>query len=131
MQIKVQSHNQREYIYQEDSLLGNGHAYLLNSLMTLISKFVTSIQSDDNSQKLRLLDLGYGNGALSHFLAQQGFDVVGIEESSSGIELATKSFPDFILSKETFMISLIKNLKIVLTLFSLLKSLNTCSIREN
>ncbi|WP_339381925.1 class I SAM-dependent methyltransferase [Calothrix sp. FACHB-1219] len=31
-----------------------------------------------NQQKLRILDIGCGNGSLSNFIAQHGYEVVGI-----------------------------------------------------
>jgi 2-polyprenyl-3-methyl-5-hydroxy-6-metoxy-1,4-benzoquinol methylase len=38
------------------------------------------------------LDLGCGNGSFSNFLADRGFEVVGIEESLSEIELAQQTY---------------------------------------
>ena len=38
--------------------------------------------------------MGCGNGSLSNFLTQKGYDVVGVEESKSGIEIAIKNFPN-------------------------------------
>jgi len=52
-----------------------------------------SQQTLPSSQKLRVLDLGCGNGSLSNFIAQQGHEVVGVEESESGIKSARLSFP--------------------------------------
>jgi 2-polyprenyl-3-methyl-5-hydroxy-6-metoxy-1,4-benzoquinol methylase len=43
---------------------------------------------------LRLLDLGCGNGSLSHLLASKGYAVVGIDDSCTGIQVAQISFPD-------------------------------------
>lgn len=36
----------------------------------------------------RILDLGYGNGALSHYLQGHGFSVVGCDADQGGIEMA-------------------------------------------
>jgi 2-polyprenyl-3-methyl-5-hydroxy-6-metoxy-1,4-benzoquinol methylase len=44
--------------------------------------------------KLRVLDLGCGNGSLSHLIAQQGYEVVGVEDSEQGVAIARRSFPD-------------------------------------
>jgi 2-polyprenyl-3-methyl-5-hydroxy-6-metoxy-1,4-benzoquinol methylase len=44
-------------------------------------------------EKLRVLDLGCGNGSLSNVIAQKGYEVVGVEESRQGIEIASSNFP--------------------------------------
>ncbi|WP_267876422.1 class I SAM-dependent methyltransferase [Moorena producens] len=44
--------------------------------------------------KLRVLDIGCGNGSLSNLIAQQGYEVVGMEESPSGAEIASQNFPN-------------------------------------
>lgn len=45
-------------------------------------------------QKLRVLDLGCGNGSLSNLIAQQGYEVVGVEESELGFKFARLNFPE-------------------------------------
>jgi 2-polyprenyl-3-methyl-5-hydroxy-6-metoxy-1,4-benzoquinol methylase len=40
-----------------------------------------------------VLDLGCGNGSLSHELSKLGFDVYGIDRSDSGIQIAREAFP--------------------------------------
>ncbi|NEP53789.1 MAG: class I SAM-dependent methyltransferase, partial [Moorea sp. SIO3C2] len=47
-----------------------------------------------NQQKPRILDIGCGNGSLTNFIAQKGYDIIGVEESESGIKLASHNFPD-------------------------------------
>lgn len=42
----------------------------------------------------RVLDLGCGNGAFTHWLQQAGFQVEGLDGSRSGVELARKAYPD-------------------------------------
>jgi 2-polyprenyl-3-methyl-5-hydroxy-6-metoxy-1,4-benzoquinol methylase len=80
--------NQYEYSYT-DSSSEHHHNYLLPLLLELIShKAITQ------PQKLRVLDLGCGNGSLSHQIAKQGYDVVGVEDSSSGVLFASKNFPE-------------------------------------
>ncbi len=44
--------------------------------------------------KPRILDLGCGNGSLSNLIAQQGYEVVGVEDSEQGVAIARQSFPD-------------------------------------
>jgi SAM-dependent methyltransferase len=54
------------------------HTYLLPPLLALIAP----------PKQTRLLDLGCGNGSLSQQLALLGYEVVGIENSASGIQAA-------------------------------------------
>ena len=65
------------------------HAYLITPLLELLSQGTLPSQ-----QKPRILDLGCGNGSLSHLIAQQGYEVVGVEESESGFKIASFNFPD-------------------------------------
>jgi 2-polyprenyl-3-methyl-5-hydroxy-6-metoxy-1,4-benzoquinol methylase len=80
----------REYSYvYVDSDSSHHHAYLMPSLLEMLSEIGPS-----NQQKLRVLDLGCGNGSLSHLIAQQGYEVVGVEDSQQGVAIARQSFPD-------------------------------------
>jgi 2-polyprenyl-3-methyl-5-hydroxy-6-metoxy-1,4-benzoquinol methylase len=65
----------------------HAHGYLLPSLLALLPK-------PKGQEKLRILDIGCGNGSLAHALAQQGYDVVGMEESPSGVQIAQRNFPN-------------------------------------
>lgn len=82
-----------EYSYQ-NSEHGHHHAYLLNPLLRLLSQ----VSSLPNNQ-IRILDIGCGNGSMTSFLAQQGYQVVGIEASESGIKYAREKYDncEFIL----------------------------------
>lgn len=80
-----------EYSYK-NSNLGHHHAYLIKPLMEMINEAVYT--SPYNQQKHRILDIGCGNGSLTNFILQQGYEVVGIEESESGIKLASDNYPD-------------------------------------
>jgi len=77
-----------EYSYSSSNP-GHHHAYLISPLLEIISKQILPSQ-----QRLRVLDLGCGNGSLSNLIAQQGHEVVGAEESESGIKAARLSFPN-------------------------------------
>jgi 2-polyprenyl-3-methyl-5-hydroxy-6-metoxy-1,4-benzoquinol methylase len=80
--------SQYEYAYQ-DSTPVHHHAYLIEPLLELLSSIKPSSPS-----KPRILDLGCGNGSLSHLIAQQGYEVVGVEDSESGVNYARQTFPD-------------------------------------
>jgi 2-polyprenyl-3-methyl-5-hydroxy-6-metoxy-1,4-benzoquinol methylase len=80
--------SQYEYSYLDSNPVHH-HAYLMPPLLELLSQAKLSSQA-----KLRVLDLGCGNGSLSHLIAQQGYEVVGVEDSESGINFARQSFPD-------------------------------------
>ncbi|MBD2772378.1 class I SAM-dependent methyltransferase [Iningainema tapete] len=74
-----------EYQYQ-DSNLAHTDSYLTVPLLSMLSEKAKS--------GARVLDLGCGNGSLSNAIAQQGYEVVGVEESASGIAIARQKFPD-------------------------------------
>ncbi len=75
-----------EYSYQ-NSKPGHHHAYLLDPLLKLLS-----LASNSTPNQVRILDIGCGNGSLTFFLAQQGYQVVGLEASESGIRYARQKF---------------------------------------
>lgn len=77
---------QHEYSYTNSDALHH-HIYILPPLLELIS------QQNNPEKKLRVLDLGCGNGSLSNIIAQQGYEVVGVEDSTSGILFAHQNFP--------------------------------------
>lgn len=64
-------------------------AYLMPPLLKMLSTLTIS-----NQQKSRVLDIGCGNGSLSNLIAQQGYTVVGMDESKQGINIARQSFPN-------------------------------------
>ncbi len=82
------SFRQDDFLYT-DNHSAHHHAYLISPLLEMLFQKPLSSQ-----QKLRVLDLGCGNNSLSHLIAQQGYEVVGVEQSESGVALARQSFPD-------------------------------------
>jgi len=80
--------SQYEYSYLDSNPVHH-HDYLISPLLELLSQEKLSSQA-----KPRVLDLGCGNGSLSHLIAQQGYEVVGVEDSEQGVAIARRSFPD-------------------------------------
>jgi|ERR1017187_8360262 2-polyprenyl-3-methyl-5-hydroxy-6-metoxy-1,4-benzoquinol methylase len=72
-----------EYPYRS-SAAGCAQAYLLAP----VKKLVQSL-----GNKGPVLDLGCGNGSLSHELSKLGFEVYGVDRSDSGIQIAREAFP--------------------------------------
>jgi 2-polyprenyl-3-methyl-5-hydroxy-6-metoxy-1,4-benzoquinol methylase len=60
------------------------HAYLVSEIFALCPRL---------EKGTRVLDVGCGNGAMAGEFLQHGCDVVGIDLSRSGIEVARKKFP--------------------------------------
>jgi 2-polyprenyl-3-methyl-5-hydroxy-6-metoxy-1,4-benzoquinol methylase len=80
--------SQYEYSYVDSNPVHH-HDYLISPLLELLSQEKLPSQT-----KPRVLDLGCGNGSLSHLIAQQGYQVVGVEDSEQGVAIARRSFPD-------------------------------------
>jgi 2-polyprenyl-3-methyl-5-hydroxy-6-metoxy-1,4-benzoquinol methylase len=66
----------------------HSHSFYAPVLLSLFPK-----ATDQNGHALKVLDLGCGNGSLTNVIAQQGFDVTGVEESASGVAQASQAFP--------------------------------------
>lgn len=77
-----------EYRYDE-AFSGHHHNYLVPPLQKMLNG-----TSSTESIPLKLLDIGCGNGSLSNFFANLGYDVTGIEDSKSGVSLAKQNFPN-------------------------------------
>jgi len=65
---------------------------LRSKALSLIAPLV--LKSLPNHKRLRVLDLGCGQGYLCHLIAQQGNEAVGVDVSPSTIEKARTSFPE-------------------------------------
>ncbi len=77
-----------EYQYNS-SHLDHTYNYLSTQLLAMLPPPVNT--SDD---KICILDLGCGNGSFSNLLNDIGYNVVGIEQSESGIKIAKQNYPD-------------------------------------
>ncbi|OIP75276.1 MAG: SAM-dependent methyltransferase [Oscillatoriales cyanobacterium CG2_30_44_21] len=82
------SKEEHEYLYDK-ALPGHHHNYLVPPLQKMLSG--TSLTK---GVPLKILDIGCGNGSLSNFFASLGYEVIGIEDSKSGIALAKQNFPN-------------------------------------
>ncbi|MEA5526351.1 methyltransferase domain-containing protein [Nodularia spumigena] len=90
-----------QYSYR-DSQTSHHHDYIIPALMEMISETAAAVV--ENKQKPRILDIGCGNGSLSNLIAQHGYEVVGVEESVSGVQLTYLLFPTASLFKVAFII---------------------------
>lgn len=63
---------------------GHAHRYLYGPVLAILRS------ADVGS----LLDVGCGNGSIASALVGEGFDAVGVDVSSSGIEIARRRHPD-------------------------------------
>jgi ubiquinone biosynthesis O-methyltransferase len=70
-----------------DAQLNESHAYLLPILLE-------GLRANSLSPTSRVFDLGCGNGAVSNAVAQQGFQVVGVDGSTEGIQFARSRYPE-------------------------------------
>jgi 2-polyprenyl-3-methyl-5-hydroxy-6-metoxy-1,4-benzoquinol methylase len=78
-----------EYQYSSNRL-DHTYTYLTDPLL----KILLDCQTNNGTNKLRILDLGCGNGSFSNTLKNIGYDVVGIEASTSGVEIAKQYYPE-------------------------------------
>ncbi|MDR4463470.1 MAG: class I SAM-dependent methyltransferase [Nitrospira sp.] len=74
------------YTY-EDGELNDSHAYLVPSLLNILSAI--SLPLHDR----RVFELGCGNGAVAAMLAEQGYETIGVEVSTQGLEQARRRYP--------------------------------------
>lgn len=72
-----------EYSYR-DNKLNFSHEYLLPTVQAVLKK----------SKPKQVIDLGCGNGSVANVLQTQGYEVIGIDASESGIAQARSSYPN-------------------------------------
>ena len=63
----------------------DAHKWVLPRLLNLLPK---------NQPDLRVLDIGCGNGFMASRIAEKGFEVIGIDTSKDGIDIAKKAYPN-------------------------------------
>jgi 2-polyprenyl-6-hydroxyphenyl methylase/3-demethylubiquinone-9 3-methyltransferase len=75
--------------YQYSSAgLGHAHAYLLPTVERILNGHF-----EETGTSRRLFDLGCGNGSVAAHLAAKGYEVVGVDTSTEGVEQANRAFP--------------------------------------
>jgi 2-polyprenyl-6-hydroxyphenyl methylase/3-demethylubiquinone-9 3-methyltransferase len=65
------------------------HGYLLPALL----REMATMRPNGAAQKPRVFELGCGNGSVANALAEQGWDVTGVDPSSEGIAQANARWP--------------------------------------
>lgn len=82
-----------EYSYQSSQEFHH-HGYLKKPILELLNEMFVSSHPNTNNEKIRVLDLGCGNGSFSNIIAQAGYDVTGSDDSQSGIKFAQEAYPN-------------------------------------
>lgn len=110
--MKHSSQRLQDYRWQ-DSSCTCAHNYLLPRLEEILEEHAPP------SEEERVLDLGCGNGAVTKWLANQGYEVVGVDPLSEGIAQARKAYPEL----DFYRMSAYETLKEKLGSFSVVVSL--------
>jgi 2-polyprenyl-3-methyl-5-hydroxy-6-metoxy-1,4-benzoquinol methylase len=76
--------------------LNDSHSFLLPTLLLELAKIGKRL--DAENQPRSVFDLGCGNGSVGEQLRMLGWNVVGVDPSSDGIQLAHSHFPDLNVS---------------------------------
>lgn len=77
-----------------NSIESHAHAYLLPAVQAILAKHV----SDQPKSSRRIFDLGCGNGSVASYFVGLGYDITGVDPSSTGIEQAKSNFPNLNLT---------------------------------
>lgn len=72
----------------ESASLTPSHDYLLPALMDELERLRSPVAG-----KTRLFELGCGNGSVANVIAQQGWNVTGVDPSTEGIAQANAQYP--------------------------------------
>ena len=67
--------------------LNHSHNYLLPSIMNLLEGLQLS------KEQRRLFELGCGNGSVANYLAENAWEVAGVDPSTEGIAYANLNYP--------------------------------------
>ncbi len=67
--------------------LNHSHKYLLPSIMSILDGMQLS------KEQRRLFELGCGNGSVANYLAENAWEVAGVDPSMEGIAHANRNYP--------------------------------------
>ncbi|MGD0720263.1 MAG: class I SAM-dependent methyltransferase [Roseiarcus sp.] len=70
-----------------DARQSGSHAYLVPRLMEILSRRIA------DPGRMRLIDIGCGNGAVTSVLSAAGYQVIGVDPARDGIAQARVAFP--------------------------------------
>jgi 2-polyprenyl-3-methyl-5-hydroxy-6-metoxy-1,4-benzoquinol methylase len=76
-----------------DADITDAHRYLVPSLLRILDTHFPQ-RSDSKS---RIFDLGCGNGVIASTLSKRGYEVTGVDPSTTGIEQANHNYPELTL----------------------------------
>lgn len=79
-----------DYEYS-DPHTNESHGYLLPEVLRALARVGWS------SGQRRVFEIGCGNGSVAHALSREGYEVVGVDASTSGIAEAKRAFPELSL----------------------------------
>jgi len=69
-----------------DSSFNHSHSYLLPFVLKILQK---NISLGD-----KIFEIGCGNGSVAKVLTTTGYNIIGIDPSQEGIEIANKAYPE-------------------------------------
>lgn len=83
------STTQPQGYHWHDAALNSSHEYLLPCVTAELSRLASPLPPGSR----RVFELGCGNGSVANALAQQGWEVVGVDPSLEGIAQANATYP--------------------------------------
>jgi len=79
-----------------DAVQNDSHSYLCPALIRNLDALKLKSPAAGNAS---LFELGSGNGSTANLMSQTGWEVVGVDPSSQGMEMASLNYPDISLSQ--------------------------------
>ena len=81
----------------------NGHdqKYPWDEVVSFVNRYAPKQTSET---RIRILELGCGTGANLKFIAEQGYEAYGIEQSSSAVKIARSRLAEFAFSQKNLVV---------------------------